>query len=57
MITGLSKDEETEMLIDCLLNDKSLPEMKTERNKGSVEEISGNILAFLKANPEMAKSM
>jgi hypothetical protein len=56
VITGVSKDDETEMLIDCLLNDKALPE-ETERSKGSVEEISGNILAFLKANPEMAKSM
>lgn len=58
VISGVRKDDETEILIDCLLNDKALPEEKSVRKRqDSIEEISGNMLAFLKENPGMSKSM
>lgn len=54
VITDVMKTDETEMLIDCLLNNKPLPEDKTKENLGKV---TGNVLSFLKDVPEMSQTM
>lgn len=57
VITDVMKADETEMLLDCLLNNKPLPEDKTKAHLGVIEELSDNVLGFLKDNPDMCKTM